>query len=220
MDYDLHHTALAIEESKQVMDKEKAKRIFEAARVKVDVNARTFLDFDKLSATDFLEKYCWVVFASGFRNKIVKANFPAITVVFKNFDLDALADLKPIKRDALPIQNKLKADNFLKGCKMIAREGFDGFKSRVSEGGMDVLQELPWIGDVTKYHLAMNIGLQDTAKPDIWLKRCAESCSTTVDELVEYLADEYDMEKRMVDFVLWDYCKNFQRIPDSNAQHC
>ena len=161
------------------MDKEKAKRMFEAARVKVDVNARTFLDFDKLSATDFLEKYCWVVFASGFRNKIVKANFPAITVVFKNFDLDALADLKPIKRDTLPIQNKLKADNFLKGCKMIAREGFDGFKSRVSEGGMDVLQELPWIGDVTKYHLAMNIGLQDTAKPDVWLKRCAESCSTT-----------------------------------------
>lgn len=86
------------------MQKEKAKRMFEVARVEVDINARTFLDFDKLSATEFLEKYCWVVFASGFRNKIVKAKFPAITVVFKNFDLDALADLDPIKEDALPIQ--------------------------------------------------------------------------------------------------------------------
>ena len=202
------------------MQKEKAKRMFEVARVEVDINARTFLDFDKLSTTDFLEKYCWVVFASGFRNKIVKAKFPAITVVFKNFDLDALADLEPIKEDALPIQNKLKADNFLKGCKMISREGFDGFKSRLRAGGMDVLKELPWIGDVTKYHLAMNIGLQDTAKPDVWLKSCAEACSTIVDELVVYLADEYDMEKRMVDFVLWDYCQSFQRIPAPNAQHC
>ena len=202
------------------MDKEKAKRMFEVARVKVDVNARTFLDFDKLSATGFLEKYCWVVFASGFNYKIVKANFPEITVVFKNFDLDALVDLKPIKREALPIKHKPKADNFLKGCKMIAKEGFDGFKSRLREGGMDVLKELPWIGDETKHHLAMNIGLEDTAKPDIWLKRCAEACSTTVDELVSYLAGKYDMEKRMVDFVLWDYCQRFQSIPDPNAQHC
>lgn len=194
--------------------------MFEVARVEVDINARTFLDFDKLSTTDFLEKYCWVVFACGFNYKIVKANFPEIAIVFKNFDLDALADLEPIKKDALPIKHKRKADNFLKGCKMIAREGFDGFKSRLREGGMDVLKELPYIKDVTKYHLAMDIGLQDTAKPDRWLQKCAEACSTTVDELAVYLADEYDMEKRMVDFVLWDYCQRFQSIPGPNAQHC
>ncbi|WP_272011409.1 hypothetical protein [Roseovarius sp. ZX-A-9] len=36
------------------------------------------------------------------------------------------------------------------------------------------LGELPWIGKITKYHLAKNLGV-DCAKPDCWLERLCES---------------------------------------------
>ena len=195
-----------------MLDKEKAKKMYENALANIG-DVWEPHEFSDVNATKFLESYCWVVFASGFRNAVVETHFAAITAAFKDFDLDALAEMAEVDVSALPIKNERKASGFLQGAKLIAAEGFDEFKERLQEGRQDVLEELPGIGPTTKKHLAMVIGLDDTAKDDVWLKRCAKACSTTVDPLVSYLSKEYSATEQHVDAVLWQYCRDFQEIP-------
>lgn len=192
------------------MNKEKARELFEAALDAVGDGA-DWADIDRektwndLDEREFLGQYCWVVFASGFRVSILEKHFEKISEVFQDFEPAAVAGMKPVKVENLPIRNKSKADGFLKGAKMIHEEGWKNFKARAAAGGTDVLTELPYIGEKTKDHLAKNIGLEDTAKADVHLERCAEECSATVEELVSFLADEYEMTKHLVDAVLWEY---------------
>jgi len=159
--------------------------------------------FKKLTAKKFLENYCWVVYASGFRVSTIEAVFPRLRKAFKHFDLDALSGMRSLSEVLAVFNNERKADCFLKGSKAIAEEGFPVFKKRLKTQGICVLETLPGIGPITKYHLAKNIGLFDEAKPDIWLVRAAEACNTTVDELVTFLSEQYTMSRHVVDVVLW-----------------
>ena len=175
------------------------------------------LEFVTVDSTTFLGQYCHVVFVSGFSYSTVRKHFPAITKEFKDFDIDALAELKSIDMDVFPIKNHWKMTGFLKGAKAIAREGFYDFKKRLKDGGKDVLEDLPGIGPKTKKHLAMIIGLEDTAKDDVWLVRCADACSTNVETLVSYLSKEYGKSKQHMDAILWQYCQRFQEIPPTSG---
>ncbi|MYB37109.1 MAG: hypothetical protein F4Y26_06930 [Gammaproteobacteria bacterium] len=194
--------------------------MFAAARDEVgDVVYEPFV-FADLNDQEFLGEYCWVVFASGFRYTVVRDRFPAIRDLFQSFDLKSLADMAPVERDRLPIRNKRKADGFLAGCRMIAEEGFDAFKARLSEeGGVEVLEQLPGIGPITKHHLAKNIGLKDTAKPDVWLARCAEACGAADGhELVAFLHEAHpSFKKQQIDTILWDCCQRLQGLPPMAA---
>lgn len=132
-----------------MLDKEKAKKMYENALANIGEVWEPY-EFTAVNATRFLESYCWVVFASGFRNAVVETHFAAITAAFKDFDLDALAEMAEVDVNALPIKNERKASGFLQGAKLIAAEGFDEFKKRLQEGRQGVLEELPGIGPTTK----------------------------------------------------------------------
>ena len=71
---------------------------------------------------------------------------------------------------------------------------------------MEVLEELPYIGSVTKYHLGMDIGL-DVAKPDRHVTRTAEKHHATVSEMVSYLSNKFGHSRRYVDGVIFEYCR-------------
>ena len=64
------------------------------------------------------------------------------------------------------------------------------------------LRTLPWIGDITKYHLAKNFGLP-LAKPDVHLQRLAKTFSTTPQALCEDLAKASGFKVATVDTILW-----------------
>ena len=74
------------------------------------------------------------------------------------------------------IQSMQVVYGYLKGCRVIEKEGFDEFKHRLRRDGEDVLKELPWIGDTRKYQLAREIGLLSAFGLDAWLVRCARAC--------------------------------------------
>lgn len=67
---------------------------------------------------------------------------------------------------------------------------------------LEFLERLPWIGPITKYHLAKNFGL-DYCKPDRWLVRIATSYETTPEELCGRLAKETGDRIGTVDYVIW-----------------
>lgn len=66
-------------------------------------------------------------------------------------------------------------------------------------------ESLPWIGGITKYHLAKNFGA-DVAKPDVHLKRLADAAGCTAQALCDRLARETGYRVGTVDVVLWRAC--------------
>lgn len=68
-----------------------------------------------------------------------------------------------------------------------------------------MLSELPWIGPVTKHHLAKNLGA-DTAKPDVHMERLARRDRTTTHKLCRRLARQTGYRIATIDTVLWRAC--------------
>lgn len=192
------------------MDEERARQMFEEA-LKVVGDGADWADIDRqktwedLDEQAFLGEYCWVIFTAGFKVSVVEEHFGEITKIFKNFNPEAVARMRPVAEEKLPIRHKNKADSFLKGAKIVRRDGWSAFKAHVQQEGMDALKVLPWIKDVTKKHLAKNIGLEDVAKDDRHLKWCADHCSASVDELCAFLAKEHEMTQHKVDAVLFEW---------------
>lgn len=68
-------------------------------------------------------------------------------------------------------------------------------------------ESLPWIGSITKFHLAKNFGMP-VAKPDVHLQRLADREGCTPQLLCERLAAETGLGINAVDTVLWRACAN------------
>jgi hypothetical protein len=66
-------------------------------------------------------------------------------------------------------------------------------------------ESLPWIGGITKYHLAKNFGA-DVAKHDVHLQRLADREGTTPQALCERLAKKCGYRTSTVDLILWRAC--------------
>lgn len=64
------------------------------------------------------------------------------------------------------------------------------------------LELMPWIGPITKYHLAKNYGL-DFCKPDRHLVRIAEGYNLTPVEMCQALANVTGDRIGTVDLVIW-----------------
>lgn len=77
---------------------------------------------------------------------------------------------------------------------------FDRYKAAADK--LAYLEALPWIGGITKYHVAKNFGLP-YAKPDIHLQRLANALRTTPQTLCEELAKAYQYSVATVDTLLW-----------------
>lgn len=196
------------------MHQDKAVALFEIAKNYCEENHPDELEwansispktFKYLKAKQFLSEYCWVIYASGFKVEIIEAIFPRLRIAFKEFELENLARMRSLKAVLEIFNNERKANSFLQGSKLIAKEGFSTLKRRLKREGVDMLEQLPGIGPITKYHLAKNIGLIDVAKPDVWLVRAADACASTVEELVAFLSEQYGMSHHSVDVILWRY---------------
>jgi len=66
-------------------------------------------------------------------------------------------------------------------------------------------ETIPFIGAITKFHLAKNFGAQ-VAKPDVHLKRLADREQCTSQELCERLSRETGYKVSTVDTLLWRAC--------------
>ena len=82
-------------------------------------------------------------------------------------------------------------------------EYFAGFLSAADP--LEYCASIPWIGAITKYHLAKNFGAQ-VAKPDVHLQRLSALEETTPQALCERLAQESGFKVATVDVLLWRAC--------------
>ena len=195
------------------MKERRAQLMLEKAREYVGDELPTAPKFDDVNLERFLRLYLWVIYVSGFRASTVERHRAALEAAFHNLNLNVVAAMDSINARNLPIQNQRKADCFRLGCKLIRNEGWRRFKRRVKQNYPTVLQELPGIGPVTWRQMAMFLGLEDTEKCDVWMRKCARECATTVPELVSFLGQKYGLTRLQVDYCLWRYCSDNQELP-------
>lgn len=141
-----------------------------------------------VTASNFFAEYMWVVISAGMKNQIAR--------IIKDRIDKAWAEGEPTS-SAFNHKGKVKAIDYAREHQ---HEYYEGWRD--SKDKLGYLRTLPYIGDITKYHLAKNLGF-DIAKPDRHLVRIAESYNITPQALCERLSKETGYRISTVDLIIW-----------------
>jgi hypothetical protein len=147
---------------------------------------------EQMSKLHFFSEYCWVVINSGFRYQVAKK-------VYDNFWNNGKFNF-----DAIRHEGKHKAVkyvyNTLDSC-------FKHFKN--SKNKLKYLESLPWIGPITKNHLARNLGFLEYAKADRHLVRIASYFNfNNVQKFCETISKKIGNKPGVVDLVFWRFAES------------
>ena len=168
-----------------------------------------------LNAEEFAKECIYVILACGFRQKIAKKKFGEIMDFINSGGEVCEKNLLPIFGNA----NKIRA--IVKIWK--GRQKFrDGFYELKSEGEkLSYLGKLPHIGEITKNHLARNLGINNV-KYDVWIQRLGialgksdlqdgfplnEEVKKLCDKMFAKIEKETGLNKGYIDVVLWKVCQ-------------
>lgn len=140
------------------------------------------------NADDFFGEYMWVVLSSGIKNQIARLIQQRIYNAWK---------LGKQTITAFRHQGKVNAIDYVKRNKDLIFELY-----QTSNDKIRYLKDLPHIGDITKYHLAKNLGF-DIAKPDRHLQRISAKYGLDTLSLCKKLATETGYRVATVDLIIW-----------------
>lgn len=150
--------------------------------------------FEDLNAEYFLNEFIFVVLSAGKSNKAVQTISKKIRD--NNFDLFVIGHSGRITAIINAVNNHEQWFEELKTKKTVVEI-------------LDYLESKPFIGKVTKYHLARNLGV-DVAKPDIHLQRLTNRFTfNSANELCEFISKATGDRIGVVDVVLWRYSTIF-----------
>ncbi len=185
-----------------------AKKIAINAGYGAEINWQASLNFDDLVETDFLREYAWVVLSTGMHEYIIRRFFPVISHCFCDWQSAKIIVKQEDKcrHHALRhFNNHRKIDAIIETACIIDLSGFDMYKGSIRHSPLEALQSLPFIGPVTRYHLAKNIGLP-FAKPDRHLVRLANSVGySDVQQFCKDISEYANDTIPVVDIVLWRF---------------
>jgi hypothetical protein len=165
-------------------------------------------DFARVREPDFLRESAWVILTTGFRESVVRSLFAPLSEAFCDWQSADLIRTNRVRcrRAALHIfRNERKIDAMLSISDVVVDSGFEQIRVLIQERSTDFLQTLPYIGSVTAFHLAKNLGLP-VAKPDRHLIRmaCAAGFGSPQD-LCDFISLRVGDPVHVVDIVLWRY---------------
>lgn len=166
------------------------------------------LRIQELTEVDLLRESAWVILSSGMRESVVRKKFPDIGQAF--FDWTSAQEIvwhrDQCIRTALPFfRHKRKIEAIAQSAQIICSKGFEVLRDEIAHDPIGTLQQFPYIGPATSFHMAKNIGLP-FAKPDRHLCRLAalsgyQRPSDLCSAIAEYIGDPISV----VDIVLWRF---------------
>ena len=162
------------------------------------------------SESDLLRESAWVILCSGFRETIVRRMFDHISLCFCDWEsARTICELRHQCRSCAlsRFSNMKKIDAILRTAEYVDGIGFEQFKARILTSPIAALQVLPFIGPVTAFHLAKNLGMP-LAKPDRHLRRLARDIGyADVQRLCSDISKFTGDSIQVVDLVLWRYAE-------------
>jgi hypothetical protein len=161
-----------------------------------------------LTETALLRESAWVILSAGMRETVIRSKFPALSDCFLQWRSagDIACSSRSCFRAAMEhFGHELKIKAICTMAAIVAEKGFDTIVEEVRAAPLIALQQFPFIGPVTVFHLAKNLGIP-FAKPDRHLSRLAESCGysdtqTFCSTIAQFTGDPIDV----VDIVLWRF---------------
>ncbi len=132
--------------------------------------------------------YAWVVLNSGMKNTVARGIW---------------ARIRRAQSCGEPLNTVFGHPGKVRALEDVLYNRHEWFaRYREAEDKLAFLESMPWIGPITKYHLAKNLGL-DYCKPDRHLVRIAKSYGLEVVEMCQALADATGDRIGTVDVVIW-----------------
>lgn len=144
------------------------------------------------TAEDFAGEAIWVILCSGMKEQVAR-------IISRRVWAAINAGL-PVKGNVLGKSGKADAIDTIWRDREKLFAAFNAVNDKVT-----FCQSLPWIGVITKWHLAKNCGV-DCAKPDVHLERVAAHYQTTTAALCADLAAKTGDRVATVDLVIWRAC--------------
>ena len=164
--------------------------------------------FDDLDEASFLRELAWVVLSSGMKERVIRNLFKEISKCFFNWEsAEIIVENKDnCLHDAVKyFNNTSKISAIIYAANKLNEVEFDDFKTDISRDPIRSLQEFPYIGPITVYHLAKNIGLP-VAKPDRHLTRIANAEGySDVQAFCRHISYLCGDTVPVVDIVLWRF---------------
>lgn len=167
--------------------------------------------YNHITSQIFFREYVLVVFTSGFKARYVKKHWESIRAMTCDFDPEKLKErtFEELLEES-PIKNKSKLKGLLKASKIITEKWWNGIQSLESwESVMLKLRKLPYIGEVTVYHIMRNIGF-DFFKPDRHIENLAEIVGISDKKMFETIQSNREEDfVGVIDYILWQACELF-----------
>jgi hypothetical protein len=183
-------------------------------------NVRT----EQLTESDLLMECAWAILSSGMRESVVRKKFFGIGEAFcgwSSAEIIVCHSDECVRLALALFGHKGKIEAIAQCARIIYEKGFESLRRELEFDPIGALQQFPYIGPITCYHVAKNIGFP-VVKPDRHLCRLTElsgyQCpSDLCKALAEYIGDPI----AVVDIVLWrfatlqqDYMTSFLAIGD------
>lgn len=164
--------------------------------------------FCNIRESDFLRETGWVVLSCGMRERVVRRKFHCFSEAFYDWKSSSLiADNAHICRSKAlsAFRHEGKVDAVITIARQVSQSGFDSFKQRIEDDGVEFIRRLPFMGPATSYHLAKNIGL-DVVKPDRHLVRVASATGyDSPTNLCKDIASLVGDRISVIDLVIWRF---------------
>jgi len=193
----------------------KAYSYVQHAGLSAEVDWQREVDFAGFTERELLREHAWVTLCSGFRESVVRRAFDHVSLCFCDWESAAsIVSAGDIccATAASSFANRLKLKGIFSAAKYISEVGFDEFKQLVLADPINQLQKLSFIGPITSWHLAKNLGL-DVAKPDRHLIRLSERLGfRNADHLCRELAAITGEQAKVVDLIVWRYIADNPRL--------
>ncbi|WP_437978888.1 hypothetical protein WMF11_22620 [Sorangium sp. So ce295] len=165
------------------------------------------LMLERVDECHILREQAWVVLSSGMRAAVVARLFEQISHAFCDWDAVAIREnpTRCVQRALVSFSHPGKINAIAENCRMLAVEGVDAWKRSLRAHGPTWLTRFSYIGPVTCWHLAKNVGM-DVVKPDRHLVRMAQaSGARDPSALCALFASLTGDRLAVVDLVLWRY---------------
>lgn len=164
--------------------------------------------FEEITESDLLRENAWVVLCCGMREAVVRARFADVSRCFQEWQSAdvIIGSAGDCREGALSyFRHPAKIDAIITCAAWIAGQGFANIKSSIRSDPLGTLRVLPFIGPVTAYHLAKNLGLP-VAKPDRHLVRLSRLVGyQDVQTFCDCIAERTGDPVAVVDIVLWRF---------------
>jgi hypothetical protein len=161
-----------------------------------------------IDAKTFLSETAWVILNSGFRESVVRRHFPHISTAFDGFRCAEriLGDsARMVRAGCRVLANKPKMKAIVNAAQWWMATGESEVLRMRRDGRIDPLMEIPYIGSITVWHLAKNLGF-GVAKPDRHVQRIASQLGfPDTHSLCGEIGCALDLSPAIVDTVFWRY---------------